>query len=72
MSGRLLHYAIDAALISTVFAGVKRNTGLTFDLNKIENSTARSAAETYLNFGEYCFDTVVKNMKNTEYTKSKD
>ncbi|KAK9708257.1 hypothetical protein K7432_009743 [Basidiobolus ranarum] len=69
MSGRLFHYAVDAALISTVFAGVKRSTGLTLNMEKIENTTVRSGVEMYLSFGEYCFGKVVETLKTSDYSK---
>ncbi|ORY05525.1 DUF1748-domain-containing protein [Basidiobolus meristosporus CBS 931.73] len=69
MVGRLVHYAIDAALVSTVLAGIKRSTGLTVAVDKIENSTFRSAMSTYLSIGDYCFDKVVEGLKGSGYSK---
>lgn len=57
--GRLLHYASDALLVSTVLAGIKRQTGLQPDINRISEPTTRGLLEKYLGFGEFVFDSGV-------------
>ncbi|KAE9389805.1 DUF1748-domain-containing protein [Gymnopus androsaceus JB14] len=65
--GKLFHYALDAALLSTVLAGVKKSSGFSPDLAQISNPTARSLAETYLGFGESVFGIVQGSVVNSAY-----
>lgn len=44
MIGRLVHYTVDAVLVSTVLAGVKRSSGFTY----VSLSSARSASSKVL------------------------
>ncbi|KAF9029870.1 DUF1748-domain-containing protein [Rhodocollybia butyracea] len=69
--GRLFHYTFDAVLLSTVLAGVKRSSGYTPDLTQISNSTAKSAAETYLGFGESIFGMIQASAVNSSYFTNK-
>ncbi|KAI9051812.1 hypothetical protein LZ554_004075 [Drepanopeziza brunnea f. sp. 'monogermtubi'] len=58
--GRLTHYAFDAVLISTILAGMKRSTGLTFKKDSItENKDINGWIEKYLGVGEWVMDTSV-------------
>ena len=57
--GRLLHYAGDALLVSTVLAGIKRQTGLRPDIDRITEPTTKGLLEKYLGFGEFVFDSGV-------------
>ncbi|GAK64067.1 DUF1748-domain-containing protein [Moesziomyces antarcticus] len=57
--GRLMHYAGDALLISTVLAGIKRQTGLRPDIDRISEPTTKGLLEKYLGFGEFVFDSSV-------------
>ncbi|KAH8682711.1 hypothetical protein BX600DRAFT_506277 [Xylariales sp. PMI_506] len=67
--GRLTHYAIDAVLISTVLAGMRRSTGLTltesrpsgspsFQTTQIsgDNKEVGKWVEKYLGVGEWVMD----------------
>lgn len=57
--GRIAHYAVDAVLISTVLAGIRRSTGLTFQTNQLtggEKSEANKWVEKYLGAGEWVMD----------------
>ncbi|KAH9989467.1 hypothetical protein BJV77DRAFT_1185771 [Russula vinacea] len=68
--GRLAHYAIDALLLSTVVAGVKRSTGFTLDTESfISNPTVRSLTEQYLGFGETVFNTLQGAVVTSPYFK---
>ncbi|ESK89287.1 hypothetical protein Moror_1225 [Moniliophthora roreri MCA 2997] len=67
--GRLIHYAVDAALLSTVLAGVKRSTGFAPDASQIEQPAMRSAAETFLSVGESIFDMVQGSAVTSKYFK---
>ncbi|KAF9267659.1 DUF1748-domain-containing protein [Marasmius fiardii PR-910] len=67
--GRLFHYAFDAAMVSTVLAGVRRSSGFTPDASKIEQPAIRSAAETFLSIGESVFDMIQGTAVNSQYFK---
>ncbi|KAI0126734.1 hypothetical protein BJ170DRAFT_416841 [Xylariales sp. AK1849] len=57
--GRLTHYAVDAVLISTILAGMRRSTGLTpsFQTEKIgDNKEVSKWVEKYLSVGEWVMD----------------
>jgi hypothetical protein len=54
-----MHYAGDALLISTVLAGIKRQTGLRPDIDRISEPTTKGLLEKYLGFGEFVFDSSV-------------
>ena len=58
MLGRLTHYAVDAVLISTVLAGMKRSTGLTFKTERAsgENKEMSKWIDKYLGVGEWVMD----------------
>ncbi|KAI9437803.1 hypothetical protein F5148DRAFT_1294146 [Russula earlei] len=67
--GRLTHYAIDAVLLSTVLAGVKRSTNFAFDTEFISNPTIRSITEQYLGFGETMFNALQGTIVTSPYFK---
>ncbi|KAI0955916.1 hypothetical protein AcV7_006455 [Taiwanofungus camphoratus] len=67
MLGRVVHYAVDAVLISTVVAGVRRSSGFTPETNIIPDPTLRLIAERYLGIGETIFDMVQGSAVNSEY-----
>ncbi|KAH9954299.1 hypothetical protein BC827DRAFT_1243738 [Russula dissimulans] len=67
--GRLTHYAIDAILLSTVLAGVKRSTSFAFDTDTISNSTIRSITEQYLAVGETTFNALQGTVVTSPYFK---
>ncbi|KAF8501735.1 hypothetical protein F5888DRAFT_1674883 [Russula emetica] len=67
--GKLAHYAIDAMLLSTVVAGVKRSTGFALDTEFISNPTVRSWTEQYLGFGETMFNTLQGAVVTSPYFK---
>ncbi|KNZ54222.1 hypothetical protein VP01_3002g1, partial [Puccinia sorghi] len=65
--GRITHYAFDLALITTVLAGIKRNTGyrhvltllsfmLFVKLQEFPEGAPRTVASSYLQAGEKIFD----------------
>jgi len=69
MLGRLVHYTLDAVLVSTVIAGVRRSSGFSPDASKISDSTARSVAEKFLGVGETVFDVIQGTAVNSPYFK---
>ncbi|KAL7278916.1 DUF1748-domain-containing protein [Trametes coccinea BRFM310] len=69
MLGRLFHLTLDAALVSTVLAGVKRSSGFAVETEKISDPTLRSVADKYLGFGETIFDMLQGTAVNSDYFK---
>ncbi|KAF4594456.1 hypothetical protein GQ602_000069 [Ophiocordyceps camponoti-floridani] len=71
--GRLTHYAIDAVLISTVLAGMKRSTGLTFRTEKVsgENREVSKWLDKYLGVGEWVMDQSVAIAGSSGYFERK-
>jgi len=64
---RVFHYAVDAVLLSTVIAGVRRSSGFTPDAMAITDPTIRSVAERFLGIGESIFDMVQTTAVNSTY-----
>ncbi|KAI1771221.1 DUF1748-domain-containing protein [Hypoxylon cercidicola] len=57
--GRLTHYAVDAVLISTILAGMRRSTGLTFNTERVTvggDKEANKWIDKYLGVGEWVMD----------------
>ncbi|KIJ52611.1 hypothetical protein M422DRAFT_26184 [Sphaerobolus stellatus SS14] len=70
--GRLVHYAVDAVLLSTVIAGVRRSSGFTVDTpSLLTDPTVRSVADKFLSVGETVFDVVQASAVNSSYFKRK-
>ncbi|KAI0733492.1 hypothetical protein C8Q72DRAFT_772232 [Fomitopsis betulina] len=67
--GRFLHYAVDAVILSTVVAGVRRSSGFKPDTETIPNPTLRSIADSCLGLGETIFDMIQASAVNSEYFK---
>lgn len=67
--GRLVHYAVDAVLLSTVLAGMKRSSGFAPDTLFISDPTARGAVESYLKIGDTVFDVLQATAINSTYWK---
>ncbi|KAH7884606.1 DUF1748-domain-containing protein [Phlebopus sp. FC_14] len=65
--GRLVHYAADAVLVSTVLAGIRRSSGFTVETNSISDPTLRSVAERFLGVGETIFDMAQATAINSDY-----
>ena len=38
LTGKLIHVGVDLLLVSTLLAGIRRNTGLQFDLSRLDQS----------------------------------
>lgn len=68
---KLFHYSVDAVLISAVFAGVRRSTGLTFNSNQVENSDIRGLLVRYLGVGEWVLDTSASFLESSKYFKKR-
>jgi len=67
--GRLVHYTVDAVLLSTVVAGVRRSSGFSPDASAIPDPTLRSIAEKFLGVGETVFDMIQATAVNNSYFK---
>ncbi|PPQ73183.1 hypothetical protein CVT26_014782 [Gymnopilus dilepis] len=67
--GKLVHYTVDAVLLSTVVAGVRRSSGFTPDASAIPDPTVRSIAEKFLGVGETVFDMIQATAVNSSYFK---
>ncbi|KAL0954736.1 hypothetical protein HGRIS_003690 [Hohenbuehelia grisea] len=65
--GRVVHYAVDAVLLSTVIAGVRRSSGFAPDANLISDPSFRSVAERFLGVGETVFDMIQGTAVNSSY-----
>ncbi|KAF8736582.1 hypothetical protein AX14_014318 [Amanita brunnescens Koide BX004] len=69
--GRLAHYALDAVLLSTVVAGVRRSSGFAPDTSLINDPSIRSLAERYLGVGDSVFDMIQAIAVNSPYCTRK-
>jgi len=67
--GKLIHYTVDAVLLSTVVAGVRRSSGFSPDASAIPDPTVRSVAEKFLGVGETVFDMIQATAVNSSYFK---
>ncbi|KAH9460956.1 hypothetical protein MJO28_009902 [Puccinia striiformis f. sp. tritici] len=54
-----VHYAVDAVLVSVCFSGIKRSTGLSPAVSKIQNKEIRQVLVSYLEVGEWIMDFVI-------------
>ncbi|OWB79844.1 hypothetical protein B5S32_g4083 [[Candida] boidinii] len=63
--------SVDLALVSTVLAGVKRSTGLTPNLDSIQDENIKGFGQKYLGVGEYCYDSSVAFMSASSYFQRK-
>jgi len=72
MLGRLFHYSIDAVLVSTILAGVRRSTGLTVQPKKVtENESVGYWIDRYLWVGEAVMDQSVAMMSMSSMVERK-
>jgi len=67
--GRIVHYTVDAVLLSTVVAGVRRSSGFTPETSAISDPTIRSLADRFLGVGESVFEMVQGTAVNSAYFK---
>ena len=65
--GRLVHYAADALMVSTILAGVKHSTGATIDTTKVTEPNVRNAVQYYLSAGEFVFDKAVALAQGSQF-----
>ncbi|KAL1745426.1 hypothetical protein HDZ31DRAFT_12322, partial [Schizophyllum fasciatum] len=69
MFGRIVHYSVDAVLLSTVLAGVRRSSGFTVNPDTIPEGTPRTIFEKYISVGESVFDMAQATVVNSQYFK---
>ncbi|CDO95825.1 unnamed protein product [Kluyveromyces dobzhanskii CBS 2104] len=69
--GKTIHLTIDAILISTCLAGIKRNTGLTPKFNQISDNTVKEYSIKYLNLGESVYDYTVATLGSSSHFQRK-
>ncbi|KAI8331880.1 hypothetical protein BC941DRAFT_437817 [Chlamydoabsidia padenii] len=67
MWGKLIHWTADAILITTLLAGIKRNTGLQPKISLIGNDQLVSYMQQYLALGEWVLDTSIVYMNDSIY-----
>jgi len=67
--GKAVHYAVDAVLLSTVLAGVRRSSGFTINSDTITEPTVRGVANSFLGVGETLFDMVQATAVNSAWFK---
>ncbi|CAO3630683.1 unnamed protein product [Cunninghamella blakesleeana] len=72
MLGKIVHFSVDAVLVSTVLAGIKRNTGLEPKLSTIESEDVRSYVQKYLNVGDWVLDNSLAYLSNSKYFERKN
>ncbi|KAJ2905805.1 hypothetical protein MKZ38_004266 [Zalerion maritima] len=69
--GRLVHFGVDAVLISTILAGMKRSTGLTpsFEAQKVAggDNEVKKWVDRYLGMGEWVMDQSVAIAGTSSY-----
>ncbi|CAL9734843.1 hypothetical protein MOSE0_G00914 [Monosporozyma servazzii] len=82
LTGKLIHVGVDLLLVSTLLAGIRRNTGLQFDLNRWNppknkqyekdwHPTAQKYVGRYLGWGESFYDYMVATLGSSKYFERK-
>ncbi|PLW18373.1 hypothetical protein PCASD_00779 [Puccinia coronata f. sp. avenae] len=61
-----VHYAVDALLVSVCLSGIKRSTGLSPAVSKIQNKEIRQVLVSYLEVGEWIMDFVIVFMGRSD------
>ncbi|CCE63111.1 hypothetical protein TPHA_0E00140 [Tetrapisispora phaffii CBS 4417] len=69
--GKAIHVSIDLTLLSVCLAGIKRNTGLQFRVDKVEDTNVQRYINKYLNFGESIYDYSVATCGSSSYFSRK-
>ena len=69
--GKLVHYSVDAVLLSALIAGVRRSTGLTFNSEELDSQDIRGLVNKYLGVGEWMLDTSAAFLQGSNYFEKK-
>jgi hypothetical protein len=56
-------------ITSTLLAGLRRGSGLTFQTNQIQNATGAKAVSIYLAIGEWAYERLVGFARGSKYFK---
>ncbi|ODQ82076.1 hypothetical protein BABINDRAFT_160274 [Babjeviella inositovora NRRL Y-12698] len=64
---KYIHYSIDLVLVSIVLAGIRRNTGLTFNADEFHSMDARRYISKFLGLGERMYDYTVSLVRHSGY-----
>ncbi|KAI8067586.1 hypothetical protein BC940DRAFT_333600 [Gongronella butleri] len=67
MWSRFLHLTLDAVLVSTILASIKRLTGIQPAVSKIQNKEIRGYIDQYLGVGEYVLDASILYLSHSNY-----
>ncbi|WWC70267.1 uncharacterized protein I206_104217 [Kwoniella pini CBS 10737] len=67
--GKVGHWMFDLIAISTIIAGVKKNTGYGFHLALIQDTAIRSFLDSYFQLGETVFGIISGYVVNSRYFK---
>ncbi|KAI8335135.1 hypothetical protein BC941DRAFT_431325 [Chlamydoabsidia padenii] len=67
MWSRVLHLSVDAILLSTILASIKRLTGIQPAVSKIGNKDIRGYVDQYLGIGEYVLDASILYLNHSSY-----
>lgn len=67
--GLIPNFLFLVVITSTLFAGLRRGTGLTFQSQKIQNATGAKAMSVYLAVGEWSYDRIAGFAKGNRYFK---
>ncbi|KAG1718267.1 DUF1748-domain-containing protein [Suillus lakei] len=65
--GRIVHYAVDAVLVSTIITGIRRSSGFAVDTTLISDPTMCSFADRFLGVGETIFDMATATSVKSDY-----
>ncbi|ORZ20637.1 hypothetical protein BCR42DRAFT_409182 [Absidia repens] len=67
MWSRIFHITLDAVLLSTILASIKRLTGIQPAVTKIKNKEIRGYVNQYLSVGEYVLDASIMYLNHSSY-----
>lgn len=67
--GLIPNFLFLVVITSTLFAGLRRGTGLTFQSQKIQNATGSKAMSVYLAVGEWAYDRMAGFARGNRYFK---
>ncbi|CAH7672114.1 hypothetical protein BY996DRAFT_4604293 [Phakopsora pachyrhizi] len=58
----IIHLGLDSLLVSVCLAGIRRSTGLTPALSKVQNKEVRRILKSYLDLGDWVMDFLIVAM----------
>ncbi|KUI73542.1 hypothetical protein VM1G_09108 [Cytospora mali] len=69
MVGMIPNFLFLVVITSTIFAGLRRGTGLAFQTQKIQNATGSKLMGVYLAIGEWAYDRMAGFARGNRYFK---